>query len=108
MDTLIRIYCGRNIHGINEELTEAAFDAFLTDVVAPLYEGFTILPSTGFYKGKKENTFVIEILTNKGYETDRNIEHISESYTSRYNQECVLVTRQEVLAYLYSGNLAIA
>lgn len=104
MNTVIRIYCGRNLNNEFRQspLTESEFDFFLQDVVVPLYDGFTIIPSQGFWKGKREEVFIIEIVTNCGWETEQNINTISAAYVSRYNQDAVMITQQEVEASLYS------
>ena len=106
MDTLVKIYFGRNLNNPyrQEELTNEEFNSFLQNEVVPLYEGFTINEAIGFWKGQQEKTFVIEILTNHGIETERKIEHISRTYVSRYNQEAVMITRQEVKSTLYTPN----
>jgi hypothetical protein len=104
MDTLVRIYCGRNIPGTNKTLTKAEFEFFVNDVIVPLYQGFTIIEATGFWNGKAEKTFIIEIFTNNELETDCKVSQIAETYVSRYHQEAVAVTKQEIEVKLYTSD----
>jgi hypothetical protein len=81
-----RLYLGRNI-GTDSTVSDEAFDAFLGDTVAPLFDGFTITQAQGFWKGTRENTTIIEILT----DNEAGIGIIARVYASRFSQDAVLV-----------------
>jgi hypothetical protein len=107
MNTLVRIYCGRNLNNPNrqEELTREEFNEFLANNVVPFYKSFTVFEATGFYESKVENTFVIEILTDDIRYTFTNHDtagFIAKIYANVYCQESVLVTTQEVKSTLYT------
>jgi len=78
-----------------ESLTNEEFDFFVNDVIVPRFLGFTILEVKGYWKGKAEDTFVLEVLDD-GAASDVKIQQIADAYVSRYHQEAVMVLSQEV------------
>jgi len=72
-------------------------------LVSKSFEGFSIKKQTGYYKGSKENSIVIEIDTIKP-NIDLNVSHKIEKLASEIrdtlNQECVLIQRIASYSYL--------
>ena len=59
-------------------------------LVYEYFENFTILSGTGYYKGTKEDSVIIEIIGSP--EDDCSIESLRLLIQEKNNQECVLKT----------------
>lgn len=81
-----RLSLGRNI-GLDGFVTQEAFDKFLNETVASIYDGFTIIEAQGFWKGMREKTTIIEILT----DNTAGINIIARAYAKQFSQDAVLV-----------------
>jgi hypothetical protein len=76
MNTMFRIYC----EDVNRKLMEEILSTYL--------QSFTIIPASGFYKGVRENSVVIE-----AFETNKETVHeICERLASYLSQELVVYT----------------
>lgn len=68
--------------------------------VGLLFPGFTILQATGHWQGTREYSLVIEILAPW---TDEPLIHtVARQIRARNKQQAVLVTRQDVDAFLHT------
>ena len=63
-------------------------------IVAELFESFTIIPAIGFYRGKPENSIIIEI-EDCGSNANRMVLNISDHIRRRNKQHSVLVSKIE-------------
>lgn len=93
---LTKIYCGRSKpDGSLVRLLDIA--AFLKAEVATQYEGYTIVYTTGCWNGVQEESFIIEIITDPcKYPTDFRPKQIANVYKTKFKQESVLITTQEI------------
>jgi len=67
------------------------YDA-ITEQIASLYEGFTILRGQGYWRLQPENSLVIEIVT---VDEDVKVNHLAKAIKVVNNQEAVLVQKIE-------------
>jgi hypothetical protein len=84
-----RIFLGRNIGTEGQKVSKQQFDQFLTAVVSPIYNGFTISEVQGFWKGAREATTIIEVLT----DNEAGINIIAREYARIFSQDAVLVQK---------------
>jgi hypothetical protein len=77
-----RIYTENKRDGVAERLTAAHFDAF------------NITETTGFWKGQREDSIVIEILAADGYALK--VDALAGELRRELQQEAVLVTAHDV------------
>lgn len=68
--------------------TERLNENKIRELLAISFDGFTILRTTGYWKGKKENSLIIEVMTRNG----RLIKAIGDAIKKQNNQEAVLIT----------------
>ena len=59
-------------------------------IVSKYYEGFTLLKSEGFWRLQKENSLIIEIVTD---DSDKLIEDMAKEIKTANNQEAVLIQK---------------
>ena len=60
--------------------------------------GATLYKSTGIWKGEQENSFIVEILINDTDEkTKYNIIHFINTIKFEFNQNCILLEKQNIL-----------
>ena len=90
-----RLYFGRNI-GDTAQVTDAAWQRFLDEVVSPRFDGFTVLRTEGQWTDPKghvirEAGFVLEKVLSK--DENRAIEEIIAEYKRRFAQQAVLRVR---------------
>ncbi len=97
MDTqnLFRMYFGRNI-GDDSRVTLPAVESFLQTHIAPVFSGFTVYDGIGYWEGKPEDCFIVEIIHESNAASQCSIAKICEAYKEQFDQESVLVTRQPV------------
>jgi len=62
-------------------------------IVGKRYDGFTIVHGTGFYKKQKENSLIIEIVTDEN--EVENIKSIASEIKETNKQDAVLVQKIE-------------
>lgn len=87
-----RIYLGRTkgdklipIHHV---------EAFIRDVIDPLFDAFTVIEASGRWKGKGEPAIIIEVITDEFQRPA--IDTIASRYADGFHQDAVLVTSQDV------------
>ena len=66
------------------------FYSFLVESVTPRFSGYTVIDSTGFWKGDSEPTYMVIILHEGVKVTDKLINQIRKEYKELFNQESVL------------------
>ena len=90
-----QIYLGRNI-GKDGAVSLWEMRGFMTDVVDPLFDSYTVTSVTGTWKGTKEDVAILEIMVPldvfSGSLIPINIKKIASTYKSKFKQEAVLVT----------------
>ena len=72
-------------------VTKETFDAFVADVVCPKFDSFSISTQTGFWKGQREETFVLTVIHAEGDATITKLNEVAAIYKDRFNQEEVLI-----------------
>ena len=86
-------YLGTDISG-TDIVTDEMFNDFLIENVQPVFDGFTILESIGYWKGTTETTKVLIIIDSELTETIVN--KIRDTYKNTFKQESVFVTKHSV------------
>jgi len=93
------------------EVTEAQWQIFLDDVVAPRFkDGFTVLDAAGFYlpegaaRTEDEKSKVLIVLYPDQESGNRALQEIAEAYVSRFEQQAVLRTDRPVCATFVTGS----
>lgn len=92
-DTEFALFLGANIgdvHGVDD----AAFAAFLRVHVTPVFPGFTVRTSVGFWNGEPETVRELVILASGDALTAARVATIARSYGGRFSQDSVLVTER--------------
>ena len=94
MDTIrLEMAMGRNIPDAGK-VTDAMFDHFTREFIAPVLEFCTIIDGVGFWKGEQEMTKIlymdipqsdVEMMTAK-------FEQIANCYKTAFRQEAVLIS----------------
>jgi len=99
------LYFGRNITYTDksvERITGEQIDKFLSDIVSPLFPGFTVLRGVGYWQGEPEDCFVVVIIhesTNADYEA---LLEIIRYYKRTFYQESVLRVDSNIgIKYLF-------
>ena len=102
---VFKAYFGRDIKGI-ATVTRKAFDFFLRKEVDSKIKAYNVTDSTGTWDGTKEEGFVLEVLV-KGFNASHLIGHqltrIANLYCQAFNQDAVLITKQEIDAVFITG-----
>lgn len=68
----------------------------LEKIVATYFHGFTLIPSTGYWEGAKEESLIIEVV---GINEDTKIRQCAEAIKAVNEQQAVLVTCTPVECY---------
>jgi hypothetical protein len=93
---LTKIYLGR-MRRDGTLISYFLIREFLAAEVATQYEGFTIHHTEGHWQGTNEPSIIIEILTDPcKYPVDFRPKQIANAYKVKFDQDCVLITTQEV------------
>ena len=84
-----RLYFGRDSvsHG---PITHMQFARFLTEFVDTVFDAYTLIASSGVWKGKSEPCTILELVVSS--EQLPAIEHIAAEYARSFSQDCVLLT----------------
>jgi hypothetical protein len=101
----IKLYLGHKINNPDrDDVSYQMLQRFLDEVVTPAYPGFTLYNAEGNWKGKREQTTVLEIfvpvencvdnkrLLGKTFVMPLDIVEIKERYRARFDQESVMVS----------------
>ena len=86
-------------------LTEDKNLLSIRTIVSGKFESFTMIQASGFYKGKKEDTLIIEIDTLGLHEKEAysKVEEITTQISVLNNQEAVLVQQIVINSWLNSN-----
>ena len=94
MDTIrLEMAMGRNIPDAGK-VTDAMFDHFTREFIAPVLEFCTIIDGVGFWKGEQELTKIlyIDIPPSDVEEMTAKFEQIANCYKTAFRQEAVLIS----------------
>jgi len=80
-------------------ITENKNSAGIVGIVSTYFDGFTVYPATGYYKGKAESALIIEIDTLDKDQKDRILDIVLKIKRTNI-QECVLVQRFDAYSEL--------
>ena len=70
--------------------TERKNEAEIEKIVSKYYEGFTLVKSEGFWRLQKENSLIIEIVTE---DSDKLISNLAKEIKANNNQQAVLIQK---------------
>ncbi len=90
------MYFGRNIGDTGDRVQNYEFADFTQTHIMPVFSGFTLYNAIGYWKGKSEDYFIIEVITDSKSVALKMIKRICKAYKHQFEQESVLVTRQPV------------
>lgn len=82
-----RIYLGLNNPKTNKEYNSLD----VINHIKTLFDFATITEAKGIYKGETETTLIIEIISDEF--TDSEIKNVCKYLKNRYEQECVMFTK---------------
>jgi len=89
LERMTRVFFGRGIGSGDHEVSANAWMDFLEKEVKSRLVGWTTYEARGYWKGKPEETFVLEV-THDGSESNRAlVKEICELYAKRFKQQCV-------------------
>ncbi len=98
-----RIYLGRTTG--DKLIPLSHVEAFIRDVIDPLFDAFTVIEGSGRWKGKGEPSTIVEVITDESQRPL--IDHVAVQYVKTFHQDAVLVTSQDV-AFDLIGTTAVA
>lgn len=78
-----------NAEGTRRAVSDEAWTKFLVDWVTPLFPGFTVFNTLGFWQGKPEESRVVLFLRESSEQSDLDIEIIRQAYCKTFRQTCV-------------------
>jgi hypothetical protein len=91
--TLYRLSLGRGRKN-REEVNYAEVSEFCREVITPHFPGFAVTMGLGWWQGKPEGCFHVDILVSEdNVEAESAIRAIVAEYNTRFDQECVLVAQ---------------
>lgn len=67
------------------------------EIVMEFFEGFTVIPATGVYKGEREASNVVEIAHNDELETKEALKTLKDRLATEFNQESILMVRTQAV-----------
>lgn len=85
-----KIYLGLSISNSTIELNKDD----VINHIKTLFDYATIYQAKGLYKNQLETTLIIEIISNEF--TDNEIRNVCNYLKNRYNQECVMFTKDTI------------
>lgn len=85
-----RIYLGLNNPKTNQEYNSTG----VINDIKTLFDYATILEAKGLYKNELETTLIIEVISNDL--TDNEIKNTCKYLKNRYEQECIMYTKDIV------------
>ena len=98
---LDRLYFGRSIPN-GEEVSEAAWDQFVDEVVTPRFpDGLTLWHAEGQWQDAsgviiQEATFILEVAHEDNPASDTKLDEIIGEYKTRFQQESVLRVTEQI------------
>jgi Protein of unknown function (DUF3574) len=93
-----KIYCGRH-RSTGRAVSDAELRAFITQAVESRFESFTVQHVEGHWRATSEPSIIIGIV-GRSRGTRASIAAVAREYKNRFNQEAVLVVRNEVTSTL--------
>lgn len=88
------LYFGRNRDG-KPYVTHARWEAFLDEVVTPVFPGFTVIEGLGYWQGAPERSRVMVLLHAPG--DDAKVDAVADAYRVRFGQDAVYVADAPVV-----------
>lgn len=81
-----------------DSVTVQDFSVFLDDYVTPVFPGFTVRDTVGYWKGKPERSRELVILAEDGASPafHSNVESIARAYKRKFRQESVMISYEPV------------
>jgi len=92
MSKLIKFYFGRS-KPAGGMVKMQEIQEFINGEVATQYEGFNVNYNMGFWQGRSEESFTIEVIAPA---LDFRASQIANVYKTRFGQDTVLITTQNV------------
>ena len=86
----VKFYCGQN------NKTKKVEKSKIQKIVSKHFDGFSLIESTGFYKGLREKSVIVEVLTDKKLS---DLLSIKEELRLSLAQESVLMTSESTNSY---------
>ena len=74
--------------GHDNDTLEKFKEAFIDKLITKYFEAYTLQEVKGFYKGNKEDSYKIEIITNE----DNKVQELKNYLVHKLNQESILKT----------------
>ena len=74
--------------GHDNKTLEKFKEAFINKLITKYFEAYTLQEVKGFYKGNKEDSYKIEIITNE----DNKVQELKNYLVHKLNQESILKT----------------
>jgi len=82
--------------------TEDKMDDSVEQIVSAYFDSFTILHSTGYWKGSREGSLIVEIVSSSPV-AYTNLVKIAKQINRLNDQDCCMITRSEVTMDLIDG-----
>ncbi len=104
-----RLFCGQSFDNGTKEVTPEEWERFCDEVVAPEFpDGFTVCDASGRWlqEGEipvREKTKILLIFAPDSRQTRDAVERIATRYRARFQQESVLIVRQDVEVEFNTG-----
>lgn len=91
LDRHVRVLIERQVSMTYRLFTEDINREVIASIVASRFDGFTVIPSFGYWKGKPENSVIVEIET----ENREAVMSVANEIKTANKQEAVLVEEVE-------------
>lgn len=79
-----------NSEGTARVVTDAAWEAFLANQVTPLFSGFTVFETVGYWNGKREMSRTVSFLHDASAQSNLGLNAIRQAYCETFAQTSVL------------------
>ena len=89
----VQLYFGLSIPE-GGKVTEAQWQSFVSDSISAKFDGFNVVDSLGYWKGKPERSKIVTIILND--EDMQKAEAIAHDYATKYHQDSVMLVRYPV------------
>ena len=89
----IQLFFGLSIPD-GEKITLQEWDHFVTNNIAKRFDGFNIVDSEGYWKGKPERSKIVTIIA-KSEEVSK-AESIAHDYATMYHQDSVMLVKKPI------------
>ncbi len=92
---------GRNIGTDGLTVTDDQLQRYL-DFVSEFFPAFSVSYGSGYWEGNPETSVYVTIVLDSS-EPSHHIDTIASDYNSRFEQQCVMVTREKVEVCFHEG-----